>query len=457
MNHPTRRDFVRGAGRERAGKKSQAKSKVIISTAIRGVVWTIITLAPSLAQPVASPVQRFNELVRAEMKDERMGMAVAVVFQDQVICANAFGPANVETKQPVSLDTVWCPSALSEIYGAVVVAALAREGTLSLDEPIAKYWQELHPLVGRITIRQLFQHRGGIKDDHVNFALLDGGSLKKYALTCDAKCIIAEQASGMNCARLLDTRVFKPMEFKRTSLSILQSATQPIAQGHVMGASDMEIVRPIALNWIGWPTTSVFTSVSEGIFFIGALVNEGEWNGRQVFSKPLVSETLSLLARRSGAFTSTTHWAGIGAHHFFLPERKFGLLIFTNGPTKSSLLRSISFGARAIWLGEVAPAAPPSAVQAVPLSENQAAELAGVYRNEYVIRLEWREGSMKFFDEGTSYRKPSDWIAVNRVSDTQYVLAKPHSRYGTDLSLVRSANGVVTHIIFGGRAFRKDR
>jgi hypothetical protein len=80
-----------------------------------------------------------------------------------------------------------------------------------------------------------------------------------------------------------------------------------------------------------------------------------------------------------------------------------------------------------------------------------------VYRNEYVIRLEWREGSLKFFDEGTSYRKPSDWIAVNRVSDTQYVLTKPHSRYGTDLSLVRSANGMVTHIIFGGRAFRKDR
>src|SRR5207248_6825485 len=138
------------------------------------------------------------------------------------------------------------------------------------------------------------------------------------------------------------------------------------------------------------------------------------------FSKPIVSETLSLLARSAGAFTSTTHWAGIHGHHFFLPERKFGLLVLTNGPTKSTRLRSISFGARAIWLGEAAPASPAPAIQAAPLSEIQAAELIGVYRNEYVIRLEWREGSLRFFDEGTSYRKPTEWIAVNRVSDTRF-------------------------------------
>jgi CubicO group peptidase (beta-lactamase class C family) len=442
----------------------------------RAIMGAIVTLAPSWAQPTASPAERFEELVRAEMKDERMGMAVAVTSQGRVVYAKAFGPANLETNQPVSLDSVWTPTALSEIYSAVVVVTLAREGVLALDVPIAKYWGELHPLVGRITIRQLFQFRGGIKDDHIDFPLLDAGSLKRYALSCAANCIIAEpgevesfssrsgnlaaavaeQASGKNFGDLLDARVFKPMEFKRTSLSILQVATQPIVQGHREGASGWEIVRPLALNWVGWPTTSVFTSVAEGISFIGALVNEGEWNGRQVFSKPLVSEILSLLARRSGAFTATTHWAGIAGHHFFLPEKNFGLLIFTNGPSKSTLLRSISYGARAIWLGEAAPASPAPAVQAAPLSEIQAAELTGVYRNEYVIRLEWREGSLRFFDEGTSYRKPTEWIAVNRVSDTRFVLAKPHVPYGSDLSLVLSTKGVVTHIMFGGRAFRKD-
>ena len=453
----------------------------MINTVVLAIVSTIICLAPGWAQPAAAPEERFDELVRAEMKGERMGMAVAVVSQGRVVYAKAFGPANVETNQPVSMDSVWTPTMLSEIYGAVVVAALAREGVLALDEPIAKYWRELHPLVGRITIRQLFQHRGGIKDDHIDFPLLDAGSLKKYALSCDANCVIAEpgevesfssrsgnlaaavaeQASGSNFGDLLDARVFKPMEFKRTSLSILQVATQPIAQGHRMGASGFEIVRPLALNWVGWPTTSVFTSVSEGISFIGALVNEGEWNGRQVFAKPLVSETLSLLPRRSGAFTTTTGWAGIYGHHFFLPERKFGLLIFKNGPSKTTLLGSISSGARAIWLGESALASPSSvapAVQAAPLSESQATELAGVYRNEYVIRLEWREGSLRLFDEGTSYRKPdTEWIAVNRVSDTRYVLTKPHVPGGTDLSVVRSSNGAVTHILFSDRAFRKDR
>jgi hypothetical protein len=111
------------------------------------------------------------------------------------------------------------------------------------------------------------------------------------------------------------------MGFTRTSLSILRVATQPIAQGHREGAAGLEVVRPLALNWVVWPTSSVFTSVSEGISFIGALVNEGEWNGRQVFAKSLVTETLSLLQSREGTFTSQTRWAGIQAHYFFLLRR----------------------------------------------------------------------------------------------------------------------------------------
>jgi hypothetical protein len=132
--------------------------------------------------------------------------------------------------------------------------------------------------------------------------------------------------------------------------------------------------------------------------------------------------------------------------------------MFKNSPTRRTLMPSISSGARAIWLGEsrAADASTP-ALQPTSLTEDQDAELVGVYRNEYLIRLEWREGSLMFHDEGTSYRKPSDWITLKRLSDAQYLLVKPHLPYGTDLSVVRSTNGAVTHIVHSGRAFRKER
>ena len=92
----------------------------------------------------------------------------------------------------------------------------------------------------------------------------------------------------------------------------------------------------------------------------------------------------------------------------------------------------------------------------VPVTEDQAKEMAGLYRNENLIRLEWKDGSLMFRDEGTSYRKPPDWIAMKHLSDSRYVLDKS-LLYGVDVSVVRSANGTLTHIVYGSRAFRKER
>jgi CubicO group peptidase (beta-lactamase class C family) len=449
------------------------------------ILWTMSTLAsstPCQAQSAAPRAERFDALVQAAMKDETVGVAVAVTFRGELVYAKAFGLANVETKEPVTLDTVWTPSQLSEIYSAAVAASLSRDAVLALDVPIATYWPALRPPLGRATIRQLFQHRAGIKDDHIDHALLDAEALKRYALSCDVDCVIAEpgyvesfssrsgniaaavieQTTGRSFSDLLDERVFKPMGFTRSSLSILHAATQSIAQGHRMGSSGVEVVRPIALDWVGWPTTSVFTSMSEGIAFIGALVNEGRWQGRQVFSSGTVAETLSLLFRASGsgAFRSRTGWAGIRGITTVIPEERYGFLMFVNGPAKKDVIETVTSAAQAIWpeSAVASPGAPAAGAAAVTtkISEKEVIELTGVYRNEWVVRLEWRNGFLMFLDEGTSYRNPSDWIEVNRVSDTQLLLARPSTGYGPNLTVVRSASGTVTHIVHGGRALRKE-
>lgn len=448
--------------------------------------WILITLAgvtPCLAQAQASQSERFDALVQAAMKDETVGVAVAVIAHGELAYQKAFGLANVETKEPVTLDTVWAPSQLSELYSAAVAASLAKDGTLALDEPIATYWPALNPLLARVTIRQLFRHRAGIIDDHIDFPLLDAGALKRYALSCNAQCIIAEpgylqsfssrtaniaaavieQATGTGFDALLSARVFQPLAFTRSSLSILQVATQSIAQGHQRGSSGVEIVRPLALNWVGWPATSVFTSIREGIAFVGALVNEGKWQSRQVLSRDVVSETLKLTPQAAGAraFESSSGWAGIRAIYIIIPEERYGFLMFVNGPSQKNVIAPVIVAAAAVW-PESAVASLATPVDRTPpittkITEQAAAELTGVYRNEWKVRLEWRDGALMFLDEGTSYRAPSGWIAVDRVSDTQLLVAEPRIAYGPNLTVVRSGSGEVTHIIHGPRALQKER
>ena len=48
------------------------------------------------------------------------------------------------------------------------------------------------------------------------------------------------------------------------------------------------------------------------------------------------------------------------------------------------------------------------------LTESQAADLVGAYRNEYLIRLEWKDGFLMFHDEGSTFRKALGFYTVKR-------------------------------------------
>ncbi len=435
----------------------------------------------SRAQSVTSQSERFDALVHTETeKGQNVATAVAVVFQGQIVYAKAIGLANFETQQPISLDSVWRSPALSHAYNDVVFAALSSEGLLDLNKPVGTYWPELNQQVGRATVRQLAVNRGGIKDEHLDYPLWDFANPGKYALSFDASSVIAEpgyvwsysspsgnlaaavaqHVSGKGFDTLLESCVFRPMGFSRTSLSILQIATQPIAQGHQKGPAGWEVVRPLGQNQVGWPN-SIFTSASEAISFLGALVDEGQWQGRQVLAKPVVAETRALLKdadgnperpEPGGNIAQATSWAGVVTAYSLSPDKRFGVLVFTSGSGES--VRALVSGAKTIWLREPQKLVETTAaLRAIPLTEEQAAGLVGTYRNESIIQLQWRDGSLMFHMEGPSWLPPSDWTRVKRISDDQYTLDKP---YGADLRLVRAANGTVTHVFYGGRAYHKE-
>jgi hypothetical protein len=136
------------------------------------------------------------------------------------------------------------------------------------------------------------------------------------------------------------------------------------------------------------------------------------------------------------------------------------VLVFTNTPVAADLPRAIVNAARASWLGETTSPASDESVAiawaaATPLTEKAAAELAGVYRNEYLIALAWRDGTLKFHVEDADGGKPGPWMEMRHVSGDQYVLAEAPGPYGTAVALVRGPDGRVTHLTHGRRAYAR--
>jgi CubicO group peptidase (beta-lactamase class C family) len=106
------------------------------------------------------------------------GLAIAVVFQDQVVYAAGFGVRDVNTQEPVNADTVFQLASLSKPIGSTVVAELVGEGKISWDSKI----NDLDPdfamydpwVTHEITIRDFYAHRSGLPD-HAGDLLEDLG------------------------------------------------------------------------------------------------------------------------------------------------------------------------------------------------------------------------------------------------------------------------------------------
>lgn len=99
-------------------------------------------------------------------KDAVPGLAIAVVFQDQVLYTAGFGVRDVNAREPVNADTVFQLASMSKAIGSTVVAELVSEGKISWDSRIS----DLNPdfemydpwVTHEITIRDFYAHRSGL-------------------------------------------------------------------------------------------------------------------------------------------------------------------------------------------------------------------------------------------------------------------------------------------------------
>ncbi|MBQ1418201.1 MAG: serine hydrolase, partial [Firmicutes bacterium] len=93
------------------------------------------------------------------------GVSVCIRGPEGVIYEKGFGKRSIEQDLDVTPDTVFGISSMSKSFTALSCCILAAEGKMSLEDPITKYFPNLH-LKGvpdeLVTIRQIGLHRAGI-------------------------------------------------------------------------------------------------------------------------------------------------------------------------------------------------------------------------------------------------------------------------------------------------------
>jgi CubicO group peptidase (beta-lactamase class C family) len=201
---------------------------------------------------VAAAVEQIPDLAATVLEQSGApGMAVAVVFDDEVIFSEGFGVRDVTTGEAVDAETVFMLASVSKPISATVVSAVVGDGEISWNTKMA----DLDPGFGlheawpteNVTLADLFAHRSGLKDHagdvledlgygreeiihrlrylEPQYSFRDGYAYGNFGLTAAANAVA--RSLGTTWEELSAERLYEPLGMSKTSSLLADFLAQP--------------------------------------------------------------------------------------------------------------------------------------------------------------------------------------------------------------------------------------
>ena len=104
------------------------------------------------------------EKVFARYKPANPGAQFAISRNGKIIFSKAWGMADLEHNVSLTTKSILEAGSVSKQFTAAAILLLEQQGKLSLDDDVKKYVPELPDYGHKITLRQLIEHKSGLKD-----------------------------------------------------------------------------------------------------------------------------------------------------------------------------------------------------------------------------------------------------------------------------------------------------
>jgi serine beta-lactamase-like protein LACTB len=124
-----------------------------------------VTNQPAV-QKWAGAVERARQIVKTDLADQNLpGVSVAVGIDGELVWAEGFGFANLESRAKVAPETRFRVGNASIALTSAAAGLLLDRQQLELDEPIQTYVPEFPKKPWPVTLRQLMGHFSGLRGD----------------------------------------------------------------------------------------------------------------------------------------------------------------------------------------------------------------------------------------------------------------------------------------------------
>lgn len=246
------------------------------------------------------------------------GFAVAVVEKDKVVYAKGFGVKDLDTKQPVTTQTLFAIGSCTKAFTSTLVGQLVADGKLSYDEPVRNYLPALHfyndEMNNLVTMRDMMSHKTGLprhdlswyfnptdnRDSllmRIRYMAPTYRPREKYQYNNFmflAQGVVVEKLTGQSWEKNMAEKLFKPLGMTRSNspYGSVRNDTD-IASPHVFkNDSTLQKVPHYNIASMG-PAGGVYSNVLEMSNWVQAWIYGGKFKGRQVIPAAHYREAIS--------------------------------------------------------------------------------------------------------------------------------------------------------------------
>ena len=331
-----------------------------------------------------------NETFRKEVKGKNKGAVSAVIFNNEKILYS-FRDGFIDKKKKLvpQENSLFMIGSNTKVFTALGIFRLIEDGKLSLDDPITKYIPEfsIKSRIGEypVIIGDLLMHRAGIQCDLLPFMISDKGSYEDiiaamkdtYRIAEPGKMfaysnvgytllgVVEERITGMKYYDFIKSCILDPLGIELYTMH--EEDLPPEVSDRIARCYNKKGKKSIDMRSCMLPAGPHTYTTIGGLAKIGQLLlNDGECNGVRLY-KPETIQTMKTLKTQEEV-DNEAYCVGYGLmHHFlspdyitgptmghggdttyqhaafdFLPEKKIGVIVFTNFETGSGLSRELS-------------------------------------------------------------------------------------------------------------------
>lgn len=312
-------------------------------------------------------------------KDYIPGLAVGVVYDNEVIYTKGFGVKNIETKEPINEYSLFYMASVSKTFVATGIMQLVEQGKIKLDSYLIEYlpyFELKDDRYKKITIRQMLNHISGMPDvgdyewDKPQY---DEGALErfvrsvkddsllwepgeKFAYSNNAFEILGDviaKVSGMSFEDYMKENILNVLRMKESNFYKPVVSKELLTTPHILGVENTygaKVSEIFPYNRAHGPSSTLCSNVVELCNYAIANINEGCFQGTKILEPQSYSELWREQAVTGwGGYTSEIGLAwflgeykgnkirshsgmdtGFRSNLITLPERGIAIAIMTN-------------------------------------------------------------------------------------------------------------------------------